>query len=168
MKKTTITITLLSVILLGCISTTPIDNEGIERIIEIEGKNSEEIFIMLNDFLASYINDARASIEFSDKEGGKIIGDVRRAGLVSIYTNETRTNFNYNIAIKDEKAKIVIKTSSFLVDPIGPDFEKEYTTYIKYPLLGIDDAQQHQSQKIAFKAFFDALETHIDEYSSEF
>ncbi|MFA6057526.1 MAG: DUF4468 domain-containing protein [Taibaiella sp.] len=83
-----------------------------EKVIEVKGKNKEQIHAALRKWFADYFRDSKSVIQVSDKEEGLITGK----GNYSFYLKQTvmmtpisgRVEFTININIKDNKFKYQI------------------------------------------------------------
>jgi hypothetical protein len=76
MKKILSKIAFLSVsfMVTGCMTIKTVNLEPYKRIITVQDKGKEEIYILANCWLVETFVSAEAVVEFQDKEAGKIIG----------------------------------------------------------------------------------------------
>lgn len=82
-----------------------------EKIIESKGENKSEIFIKMNEWVASTYNSANDVIQMSDKDAGKLIikGLKKyRSTKFGYGCYEGLIKYTMKIDVKDEKVRVIL------------------------------------------------------------
>lgn len=98
----------------GC-AIIKVDRQPIEKIVKIEGKSKNELFVLANNWMIHTFNNAESVIQFSDKESGTITGKYLM-GIVSAaneYGPGQKAMAIINIQIKDGACKLTISPQPF-------------------------------------------------------
>ncbi len=167
MKK--ILFILLPVVLVaGCASLTkPLSDEFTKTIIVETSHKNDKSFVIVNEWLTETINDARSSIEFSDKDDGKIIGDI------IIETLSYDIKINYNITIKDKKIRLILKprgvsykSTNWYTGNVSLSTFAFYFVSYSGKLSDIKKQEQYLSKKI--ESISNSFEEYLKNYNEKF
>jgi uncharacterized protein YacL (UPF0231 family) len=121
MKKTVIIILSLALLVLAsCATTSSVDftslQEGVKKVIEVEGASQDELFVKANNWAVSAFSNADSVIEFSDKESGTITGKyyLRYHGNCFYFWagGDVAPWTLIQVEVKEGKARISLKLSS--------------------------------------------------------
>lgn len=121
-------ILLSTLILNSCSSTKELrleaseDQKTYSKLIEIPGKNSNDIYKNVNEWMILTFNDAESVIQFQDKESGKVMG--KYIGEYKKSESEFRKfKCVISIDIKDEKVRIqFLDPQWYKITEIGNDW----------------------------------------------
>lgn len=117
-----------------------------EKIIDIPGKEKNELYINANSWFVENFNSAESVIEFQDKESGKIMGKYVYTYNEGMYYHTVRQVIS--IDLKDEKVRITIKEPYFKTT--GDVMNGTYTSNVSYkPLVyqkGLERAHQEWNE----------------------
>lgn len=106
-------------LLTGCMTAKFVSyDEPISKIIEVEGKSKDKLFVDANNWMVSVFKSAESVIEFSDKEEGAIIGKYLMGGSASTPNGwggyiDTRVYAKINIWAKEGRVKIDVIPNDF-------------------------------------------------------
>jgi len=84
----------------------PESDKSVERIINLDGKSKDDIYISANSWFVDNFNSAESVIQFQDKEAGKIMGKYTFDVQESTYFFRIKSTLS--IDIKDNKARVKI------------------------------------------------------------
>ena len=101
----------------SCGSVKAVESKPTEKVIKLDGKTQEDLYIRANTWMVEKFNNAESVIEFSDKPNGIVIGKyllsvkgVVGSGLKASWKNVYAI---IKIQVKDDAAKITITPDSF-------------------------------------------------------
>ncbi len=120
MRKTVIAIMLFALLALVSCATSSVDfeplQEGVQKVIEVEGASQDELFVKANNWAVSAFANSDSVIEFTDKESGTITGKyyMRYHGGSGYFWagGDVAPWTLIQVNVKDGKARISLKLSS--------------------------------------------------------
>ncbi|MDR1594292.1 MAG: DUF4468 domain-containing protein [Prevotellaceae bacterium] len=110
MKLRNVILVMTIILLSGCSTIKFVNLEPYKRIITVQDKNKDEIYILSNCWLVESFVSAESVIEFQDKEAGKIIGKCLLSPVMSL-ADPTSRLFGTGAA-KDYTFKCVISVDA--------------------------------------------------------
>ncbi len=119
MKKTTQinVIIILMILLQSCVAQKIYSPTSTSKVVDIEGKSKDELYIKANNWMVETFNNAKSVIQFSDKENGIIMGKYNMATIYTTTTDSHDVISIIKIEVKDGKAKITITPPTYKNDP---------------------------------------------------
>jgi len=84
----------------------PESEKSVEKIINLDGKSKDDIYLSANGWFVDNFNSAESVIQFQDKEAGKIMGKYTLEVQESTYVFRIKSTLS--IDIKDNKARVKI------------------------------------------------------------
>ena len=114
------------------------------RIIKKENSDANNLFVLSNEFLASYINSSKASIEYVDKENGKIIGNFTRKFIKGArpYTYDPiyeYIDYSYDIDVRNNMIRVRVNGEDIIIN----DFFSSEKTKIRPHIEFLDDFEKY-------------------------
>lgn len=111
---------LVSVLTLqSCATLETIESQVTEKVVQLDGKTQDELYIRANTWMVEKFNNAESVIQFSDKPNGIVIGKytLSQKAVDSDGLEATRKNTFaiIKIQVKDSAAKITITPQAFSI-----------------------------------------------------
>lgn len=120
-------LSLLLVSLLGlqsCGSVKMVDSKTTEKVVQLNDKSQDDLYIRANTWMVEKFNNAESVIQFSDKPNGIVTGKylLSSKGIAGSGMSATWKNVYaiIKIQVKDNAAKITITPESFGVYSMNP------------------------------------------------
>lgn len=121
MKKNTCVTLAVLFLLLGCAGMQPAKEASIEKVIDVPGRNKEQIYAATKIWIAENFRSAKAVIEDDDKNAGRVIGKGIIAypcsGLSCLGKEDWKISFTMRVDIKDQKYKITFTNINLTFPP---------------------------------------------------
>lgn len=158
-------ISLSSLLLLGCSNKTlvlaPEAARSMEKIIEIEGKDKESLYVLANSWAVETFTSADAVIEYQDKEVGRIMG--KYSFEYSPENSLKRYLFRQTIIIDTKDGKVKCKITDPYKKMTYPlDDKAPYTSYQYSPLVSEHSVAQ---ARIEWSEIMKSLEAYLKDES---
>jgi hypothetical protein len=106
-----------------------------ERIIEIPGKNKNEIYLSVLKWAANYYKSATKVIDHKDQESGEVV--IKAIGSVMAYKSfgsikYCDTKYDLQISIKDGKIRLIMDYSTMIFEAVGNSPRRDIDINIQY------------------------------------
>jgi len=110
----------LSIVIILIISiqscATVILSQERTKVVKVEGKTKNELYIRANTWMVETFNNAESVIQFSDKESGIVTGKYVMATIVAGSKIRHNVHSIIKIQVKDGSTKITITPESYVND----------------------------------------------------
>ncbi|MDR1169900.1 MAG: DUF4468 domain-containing protein [Prevotellaceae bacterium] len=149
MKLKNVIIVLTTVLLAGCTTIKLVRGEQYKKIIAVQGKDMDELYILSSCWLVETFVSTEGVIEFQDREAGKVIGkcmlSTAQTNPVFFKTNKVTKSIKciISIDVKDNAVRITFIPPDSLTETEAIDLKikwrsiaDEFETYLNRTAVG--------------------------------